>query len=221
MYSGLNDGAMQGKGRVELRSAPQLEGLQQAAQVLIRAQARRFEGMIERVGTLLISRIFQYMNDSRLMVYVDEGKIKTYDFQKKQLRDEMIKLAAEDARERASEETNANLAEGISLEKAVVKAEMTAEDIEEKIRGAWKLFWFKVAPYSTLASTKVQRAAMLNELAQQMAVPQSMITQEAGFDNWQELMQQALQEVAMKQQLMQKLGVQPPEPPKKGGQKKK
>ena len=60
METGLQDGAMQGKGRVELRSQPQLEGLMQMSQVLIRSQARRLEGFMERCGQKLIGRTFQF-----------------------------------------------------------------------------------------------------------------------------------------------------------------
>lgn len=221
VYSGLSDGgaAAGGKGRSEVRSGTQLEGLQQAGQVLIRAQARRFEMCIERVGTLLNSRIFQYMTDDRILVYVDDGQVKTFDFQKQQLTQEIKRLAEQEEETRAQDEMQDRLAEGMTLEESIVQPEVTPEKIAQKTRGAWKLFRFKVLPFSTLASTKVQRAAILEQLAEQMAIPQSMVVQEAGFENWQELLQEALQEMAMKQQLMKKFGVEPPPP--SGGAKKK
>ena len=215
MSAGLNDGAMQGKGRVELRSAPQLEGLQQAAQVLIRAQARRLENMLERAGQLLISRIFQFYTDDRLMVYNDGDKLKQYDMQKEQLRGEILAMAKAASEEEAVEETNENLAEGMSLAKGVVEPELTPEKILDHMHGAWKLFRFKVIPFSTLSSNKTQRAAMLMQLAEQGIVPMSMVAQEAGFDNPEELMAQAAKEMQAKQQM----GFPAPEPKKKGGKK--
>lgn len=215
MSAGLNDGAMQGKGRVELRSAPQLEGLQQAAQVLIRAQARRLENMLERAGQLLISRIFQFYTDDRLMVYNDGDKLKEYDMQKEQLRGEIIKLAVASADAEALEETNENLADGMSLKSAIVEPELDHEKILHHMHGAWKLFRFKVIPFSTLSSNKLQRTQMMTAMAEQGAIPMSMVVKEAGFDNPEELMQQAAKEMQMKQQM----GFPPPQPQKKGGKK--
>lgn len=221
LSSGLADGGQAaGKGRTEIRSGAQLEGLQQAAQILIRAQARRLESAIERTGTLLTSRIFQYMTDDRIMIYVDGETIKQFDFQKAQLSQELKKLAEEEADEEARVATEENLSEGLSLDKAIVQPSYTPERIQEKTRGAWKLFRFKVLPFSTLSATKVQRAAVLEQLAEQLAIPQSMVTQEAGFDNWEELQQQAVVEQAKKQQLLQQLGIQPPEPKKKASPKR-
>jgi hypothetical protein len=78
------------------------------------------------------------------------------------------------------------------------------------------LFRFKVIPFSTLSSNKIQRAAMLTQMAQEGAIPMSMVVKEAGFDNPEELMQQAAKEMQMKQQM----GFPMPEPKKgKGGKK--
>ena len=218
MYSGLNDGALQGKGRVELRSAPQLEGLQQAQQVLIRAQARRLESAIERLGQLLISRIFQYYTDDRILVYVDQGQIKEYNLQKDALRGEIVQMAQKAAEQEAAEQTTKNIEAGVAPEKAYVEPKLTEDRILEHVRGAWRLFRFKVLPFSTLASTKIQRALAMEQLASGGLIPQSMVTKEAGFDNFEELQQQ----VAKEMKFRESLGIPPPQPPKstKGGQKK-
>lgn len=219
MYSGLNDGALQGKGRVELRSAPQLEGLQQAAQVLIRSQARRLENGLERLGQLLISRILQFYTDDRIMTYVDEGQIKSYDFEKEKLQAEIIQMAQKSAENDAAEETKKRLDEGVALENAYVEPKLTPEKILEHVRGAWRLFRFKVVPFSTLASTKLQRAMVLQNLAQAGMISPAMVTKEAGFDNWKDL----LKDLAEYMQFRQQIGLPPPEPtkPQKGGGKPK
>jgi len=217
MYAGLNDGALQGKGRVELRSQPQLEGLQQASQVLIRAQARRLESMIERGGQLLISRLFQYYTSDRILTYIDSNTVKQYEFQKDKLRDEIIALAASQVEAKAIEETNANLEAGQSLKKALVPAKLDHDQILQAIRGAWRLFRFKVIPFSTLASTKIQRAMLLEQLVAMGAIPQALATKEAGFDNPEELMQQRAEELKK----MTEMGIPPPAPPGKDGGKKR
>lgn len=215
MSCGLNDGAMQGKGRVEMRSGSQLEGLQQASQVLVRAQARRLENMLERAGQLLISRIFQFYTDDRLLVYNDGDKMKEYSLQKEKLRGEIIQMAVAGAEQEAIEETTANMEDGMSAVKAHVEPELTHEKILEHLHGAWKLFRFKIVPFSTLSSNKLQRTAMLEQLAQQGMIPGSMVVREAGFDNPEELQQQALQEMQKKQAM----GFPPPDQGK--GKKKK
>jgi hypothetical protein len=210
LSSGLNDGALQGKGRVEQRSGVQLEGLMQQAQILIRAQARRFENMIERGGQLLVSRIFQYFTTDRILTYIDNNQIKDYEFQKEQLRNEIVQLAQKAEDERALEETKENMAAGRALKNALVQSNLTEEKILTAVRGAWKLYRFKVLPFSTLASTKIARSQLLQQLAGSFAIPQSMVTKEAGFENAEELRIQAVKEF----QEGLALGVPPPTPPK-------
>lgn len=215
MSVGLSDGAMQGKGRVELRSAPQLEGLQQASQVLVRAQARRLESFLERVGQKLISRIFQFYTDDRIMVYNGENEIKEYNFQKDKLRAEILMQAEGAAEQMALDQTNENLQDGMSLSKAAVdpKDLNTPEHIFDHVKGAWRNFRFKIIPYSSMSSTKIQRAAMVQQLAAQGMLPTSLVLQEAGFENYKELWQETIQEL----KLRQSMGFPPPG----GGQQKK
>ena len=220
MTVGLSDGSMQGKGRVELRSAPQLEGLQQAAQVLVRAQARRLESFLERTGQKIISRIFQFYTDDRIMVYNGENEVKEYNFQKDALRQEILQQAVAAAQAEALDETNKNLEDGMGLTKAIVKPEdiLDPEMILDHVKGAWKNFRFKVIPYSSMSETKLARAAMIQNLAGMGMLPTSLVLQEAGFDNYKELWQETIQELKMRQQM----GFPPPGGPqqKKGGKKK-
>jgi len=214
-YCGLTDSSSPGKGRQEVRSGAQLEGLQQASQVLVRAQARRLENMLERAGQLLISRIFQFYTDDRLLVYNDGDKMKEYDFQKEKLKGEIVQLAAAGAEQEAVDATTENLEEGMSAVQAHVEPALSAEKILEHLHGAWKLFRFKIVPFSTLSSNKLQRAQVLQQLAAEGAIPQSMIVREAGFDNPEELQEQALKEMQKKQQM----GFPPPDQGKKKGKK--
>ena len=218
METGLQDGAMQGKGRVELRSQPQLEGLQQMAQVLVRAQARRLEAFLERCGQKLVSRVFQFCTDDRIYTYVDNDTVKEFEFNKEELRNQIVQQAQKEVEEEAKAETKRRMEEdGLSIEKAFVKPELTQEDILEHVRNAWKLFRFKIIPFSSLASTRMQRAMLLEQLAEKHLIPGSMVLEEAGFDNPKELLKEAAQEIHESQAL----GIPPPEPPKKTGGKGK
>ena len=217
METGLQDGAMQGKGRVELRSQPQLEGLMQMSQVLVRSQARRLEAFMERVGQKLISRAFQFCTDSRIYTYVDQDTVKEFDFNKDELRGQIVKQAQEAAEKDAQEETKRKMEAGQSIEKAFTKPELTEDDILEHVRGAWRLFRFKIIPFSSLSSTRVQRALLLEQLAEKTMIPTSMVLEEAGFDNPKELQQEAVKEF----QERTALGIPPPQSDKgkKGGKK--
>jgi len=213
METGLQDGAMQGKGRVEVRSQPQLEGLQQMAQVLVRAQARRLEAFLERCGQKLVSRVFQFCTDDRIYTYVDNDTVKEFEFNKEELRNQIVQQAQHEVEEEAKAETKRRMEkDGLSIEKAYVEPKLTEEDILEHVRNAWKLFRFKIIPFSSLASTRIQRAMLLEQLAEKHLIPGSMVLEEAGFDNPKELVKEAateLQEAAT-------MGLPPPEPPKKG-----
>lgn len=52
-----------------------IENLQSAAQVIIRAKARQFEDLLQRLGQRLISRIFQYIEDNRIMAVTGDEKL--------------------------------------------------------------------------------------------------------------------------------------------------
>lgn len=210
-----------GKGRAEVRSMPQFEGLQQASQTLIRSQCRRLEAFIERVGTKMISRYFQFYTDDRIMVYVDNDEIKQFEFEKGQLRNQIIELAESVIKEQEVTQTQEKIDAGTAPEKAItlLDPEERMEVMEKHIQGAWRMFRFKIVPFSSLSSSKTQRAMLLQQLAQIGAIPMEMILKELGFENPTELAEKAIQEKAMLAALMKKYGVEPPPPPKKGGKK--
>lgn len=217
MQTGLTDGSMQGRGRIELRSQPQLEGLQQVAQVLIRSQCRRLESFLERCGQKLISRIFQFFTDDRLMSYIDKDQLKEYEFKKEDLRREILEQALSAKRDKAIKETEANLRDGADIDDALVVADsLTPDEIEEAIRGAWRLFRFRIVPFSSLASNRMARAALLQELAGQQLIPPSMVLEEAGFDNYEELLRRFKEDLDKRAAV----GLPPPEPPQKGRKKR-
>jgi hypothetical protein len=237
--AGLQDGAGNigtSKGRAEVRSAPMLEGLQQAGQVLIRARARRFEAFLERVGQKLISRIFQFMTQDRLMSQVgSSGEFKQYEFQRQKLQGEILQLALKrvnTSREQRLSETKGKADAGDSeaqtslstldfyrnlksLDTLPVDGE---EGILTAVKGAWKEVRFKVEPFSSLSSNRVQRGQLYKQLVDDVAIPRSMYLKELGFDDPETLQQQAVEE-NMKRQAM---GINPPPAPgqKKSGSKK-
>lgn len=186
---GLRDGQMEGKGRVEMRSGVQLEGLQNAAQILIRASARRLESWIERFGYKWLSRVFQFYTGSRLMYQLgDNNEFKQWTFSYSEIQDAYMKMLQADGK--------------------VINNK--TEALKEMMEGAWREFAFKVRPWSTLSSNRIARTQLLAQLAGTGRFPMSMVLREAGYDNAIELMQEAAQEI-------QQFG--PPQPEKGGKKK--
>lgn len=70
MVSGVSE-ALQGRLPKGVNSGILYDSLQLIGQVPIRMQSRGIEGTISRIGQLLISRIFQYYDDSRLLEATD------------------------------------------------------------------------------------------------------------------------------------------------------
>ena len=173
---GMNDGNMEGRGRVEMRSGIQLEGLQSAAQTLIRASAKRIEHFLERFGRKYISRIFQFYTDDRLLNFIGPGDEWTqYQFESAKLRADIERQARADLGANASQ------------------AEQTAK-IKELMQDAWKHFAFKIQPLSTLAATKIARAQLLKELVMGGLFPRLQLLKELGFDNAKDLLAQVQKE---------------------------
>lgn len=198
---GLADGQMEGKGRIEMRSGVQLEGLQAASQVLIRSAARRLEAFLERFGRKLVSRIFQYYQHDRMLLTMGQGdEIKQYDLDRSKLEAEMrnyVRMQMPD-----------------SIDGDDYKSEFQKR-YRDQAEQTWQNFAFKVQPLSSLAATKVARAQLLMELAQAGMFPRSMVLEQIGFDNGLELMAKSKEE-------MQEFGP-PPDAgagKKKGGAKK-
>ena len=207
MVLGTGDGGRAPtQGRQEVRSGDQLEGLQQAGQVLVRAEARRLESFLERVGKKMISRFFQYMTDDRLMTYYGGGDTFTkFQFERQ-------KLVAE--------------VQALGVKTALMKAQKRGEDSPElqdltdeiliAIKGAWRDFDMDIVPGSSLASTKTQRAMLKFQLAQAMMIPKSDVVAEVGISNPREKVQEAAAEAAANQAL----GIPPPQAKGTGGKKK-
>jgi hypothetical protein len=213
--SGVSDDPMGGaKGRVEMRSGAQLEGLQSAAQLLVRFQARRLEYFFERVGQKLISRIFQFYTTDRILSYADADKVKTYNFEKDKLRAEIMAQALVAVKERFENDKAKAEANGDPPPKASDAEALGADDILLAIKGAWRKFSMKIIPYTSLYQTRAGRASLKMQMAEMMYLPASEVLAELGFDNPKELMQQAIKEMTERQAL----GLPPPQA---GGQKKK
>lgn len=200
---GLSDGGMDSKGRVELRSGAQLEGLQAAAQILVRAQARRLESMLQRLGQKWISRIFQFYTSDRILAYVGANEDwDQFQFERQNLIGELTKQASGLAQEEWKQKGGQGSA----------SIPETKKKIEELMMGAWKNFRFHVTPGSSIAASKIQRAQLWGQLAQNMIAPRTKVLEELGEQNPKELIAQAMEEV-------QTMG--PPNPPKgKAGGKK-
>ena len=199
--SGLTDGSMQGKGRVELRSGVQLEGLQQAAQVLVRFMARRLESFLQRLGQKWISRVFQFYTSNRILTFLGPGDAwKQFAFERQSLVKEILEAAAKDAPALMAKEQ-------ISHEDALKRL------LTEKLKHSWRDFRFKITPGSSLAATKVQRALLFSQLAQQGMIPREDVLTELGIPDPKEKVAQAK---------LEQLEMGPiPVPPKSKGAAKK
>lgn len=170
---GLNDGQLEGRGRIEMRSGVQLEGLQNASQILVKASARRLEAFMERLGTKWISRIFQFKTGKRLLYYLEGEEYKKLEFSYSKLQTEFVEILRQN------------------------KVDTTKEDsIRDMMKTAWRQFAFRVQPFSSLASNKIARSQLLLQLAETGRYPFSLVLKEMGFDNGKELMQMAQGEAA-------------------------
>jgi len=203
---GLADPSMQAaNARVEMRSGEQLAGLQQAAQILVRAEARRLEQFLERVGQKIVSRIFQFYKEDRIMTYFAGDNYQQYVVERDTLVKEVQQLGiknAVDAATRAGEPPSV--------------AEVT-DSILTAIKGAWRDFSFNIVPYSSLSQTKTQRAMLKFQLSQAMLIPGSDVLDELGYTN---SLEKTAEAVAWNQ-ARQMEGLPPPAPPSaKSGKKK-
>jgi hypothetical protein len=72
--SGITN-TLEGRMPNQATSGVAIESLQTAAQVVIRAKARQFEDLLQRIGQRLISRIFQYIEDNRIFNVTGDADI--------------------------------------------------------------------------------------------------------------------------------------------------
>lgn len=222
---GLQDagGGVPAKGRAEVRSSAMLEGLQNAAQTLVRAEARRLEDFLQRAGQKWISRIFQFMTADRLMSYAGtEGKYQSYLFEHAQLVKEILDVALKRVQAEHDRQQQQQLQEILAgtiptLNPTAPPQVVEADQQLAAIKGAWREFRFKVIPLSSLAQTRVQRSQLFMQLHQQAMIPASMVLEELGFDATHDLLEQAVEEARERQAM----GINPAPPPsgKKGGSK--
>ena len=205
--TGTGDMGMKGSGRTEVRSDQMLEGLQQAGQILVKAEARRLEAFLERLGKKLVSRVFQYYDDDRMLTYYSgDDTFQKYQFEHKKLVAEVRSYGLKEALKKAVDGG------------APPEVEEIADGILAAIKGAWRDFSFKIVPYSSLSTTRIQRAMLRFQLASAMMIPKSDVVAEIGIANPKEKVREAIQEAKE----LQEAGLPPPQPDKKasGGKKK-
>ena len=129
-------------------------------------------------------------------------RVKEFEFNKDELRNQMVEQAQKAAEKDAQERDQATDGARRGLtpsRRPLSQPEVTPEDILYHMKGAWKLFRFKIIPFSSLASTRIQRAMVLEQFADNRLHPGSMVLEEAGFDNPKELQAQAAKEMQEKQ----------------------
>lgn len=180
--AGLSDTTISSQGRAEVRSDEQLEGLQQAAEVLLRSISRRIESGLERLGQKWVSRIFQFYTRDRVLSYMGPTiEWQTFEFERNSLLEEIDKVTRMEIRELIETNTATKSAE---------------EYILEGRKRAWRNFIFKITPGSSLASTRASRAALHATLAKQGLISGEYVLTDLGFANPKEEIDKARQEAA-------------------------
>lgn len=178
--AGLSDPTAAAQGRMEVRSDDQLEGLQQAAEVLIRDMARRVEAGLERFGQLWISRIFQFYTRDRTLAYMGPtAEWETFEFERGKLIKE-IEIAVDkeiEAKQRRNEMTQS-----------------AAKMYQEATRMAWQYFTFRIEPGSSLASVRANRAMLHMSLADRGYISKKHALRDVGFANPEQEIDEAKKE---------------------------
>lgn len=178
--AGLSDTTASAQGRVEVRSDDQLEGLQQATEVLIRAMARRVEAGLERFGQRWIARIFQFYTRDRMLSYLGPTlEWQTFEFERDKLLREIRQATLLEAKKRIEEKTAQHNFEDMYL---------------EGTKRAWRHFTYRITPGSSLASVRAGRAQLHMSLAQQGMISRKHALRDLGFANPEEEIDAARQE---------------------------
>jgi hypothetical protein len=157
--SGLNEQSRGRKGGAQ--SGVAIESLNMAAQSIIRYQARRLEGMLQRIGQKIIARIFQFYTDDRLIFMTgDDKEFRQFKFNRDALLKPLIELYKSETHTMDVNKTNAYIA-----------------------RKAFKNFRFHVVAGSSLAMTKVQRATLAMTLHKMRIIDDEAVLDMMDFPN--------------------------------------
>jgi hypothetical protein len=178
--AGLSDPTAAAEGRVEVRSADQLEGIQQATEVLIRATGRRLEAGLERLGQRWIARIFQFYTHNRMLAQLGPTlEWQTFEFERQELVKEIDAAVRADAAEKARRgEVTQSLQEMYS----------------DATKRAWRYFTFRITPGSSLASVRAARAQLHGALAERGMLSKKYVLQDLGYPNPQQEIDEAYKE---------------------------
>lgn len=208
--SGLSSGnPVSGRGRVEVRSPDLFWGLQQDNDI-VNLEARHLESFLERVFRKVNSRIFQFYTTDRFIPYVTPSGIQAFQFEVKRLREEIHQIAFQAVSTKLISEQEEN--EDRRRRAKVVNFDTVKTAVHEALRGAWKEFDFKIVPLSSLASTRIARSRAMSQLAEEGAMPMGKVMEEAGFPNYEDLQQEAIDEKVKIGQMYMAAGLEPPQP---------
>jgi hypothetical protein len=198
-------------GRKEIRSGAMLEGLQTAAQVLVRQQARRVEGMLERLGQKWISRIFQFYTDDRLMTMLEGPEFQQYQFERQKLIQELVGEASGTVQKKIVGEQQEILKQGgvPKIASDEERQQRLRDEITNTLKAAWKDFRFKITPGSSLSNTRTQRAMLYGELAKNGLMSPLRVLREVGVDNPEEEIAEAIKYLQMRQAAGLPMGEKP------------
>jgi len=124
----LLTGNSEASGAGMVKESSDLEGLQQAPQLLTRAVARRLETMLERVGQKLISRVFQFFTSDRVLHQQGSSHAwVAYTFERqKLLQDDTGKFRSKEELKKMWQDYRFMVTPGSSLASTRIKRTMTA-----------------------------------------------------------------------------------------------
>ena len=178
--------AMQGQLPGGAHSGVLLESLQLAGQIPIRLQGRGVEGFLSRIGQLGISRVIQYFTDERILYATDDqGTAQQVVFARKQFLNSLN------------------------------YGGLPENERDRVLQNLFRDFRFRVVPGSALAVAKLQKLSVMERLNAAGKIPDIMVNRTAEIPEPERALEEARQEIALKQQLVQ--GGPPANPAGRGG----
>ncbi len=180
--SGLADTTVSTQGRVEVRSEGQLEGLQQAAETILRATSRRIELGLERLGQRWVAAIFQFYTRDRTLAFLGPTQEwETFEFERETLLHEI------------EQATSQRVMEDMEAQRMTRPMADMQREAQER---AWEQFLFKITPGSSLASVRAARAMLHGQLAEKGLISPTQVLRDLGYSNPEEEIERALREGA-------------------------
>ena len=152
-------------------SAAAIESLGMNAQSIIRYQSRRLESFMQRIGQKIISRIFQYYTNDRLMWLLGDSKeMRSFKFERDKIIQPLLKMYKSETSNISQDDINTYVA-----------------------KKAFKNFRFHVVAGSSMAMTKVQRAQLAMALYKMGILDDQAVMEIMEYPNWKAILERKKQ----------------------------